>query len=489
MKRRQFASPLPILRPRVSARMLRQLQTAALLHPSRPHHTKTTDKQRHYWILWRSRPCHAVIPPGVGRPPPQSQSLTSTRHPMTTLSDRLTGRKHLPALDGLRGVAILAVMVLHFSALGHWVPATSVDRFVAALASGGWIGVDLFFVLSGFLITGILRDNRGQPHYFQNFYARRALRIFPLYYGALVVYFVVLPTAAPHHEAVEKLTRGAGWYWSYLANVQIAVGGWGATSSFVDHFWSLAVEEQFYLVWPFLVFMLSRRAMLRLCVVMVASALLVRTALFANDAAMAAYVLTPSRMDALAVGAMISLAARDGKSFPVLARAARPVLGLAVAVVAAVWWIQGGPSVAEPLMGTVGLTALSLVFGSLLVLTLASPESAALSRGLRSRPLRVLGRYSYALYVVHAPVALLLPSIGISAAVLPPLFGLTLPGQLAFTGVACIVSLGAAYLSWHLFEKHFLKLKDRFAEAPARAAVSGPAHVGAPSLPVAAAGD
>ena len=160
--------------------------------------------------------------------------------------------RHLPALDGLRGCAVLMVMLFHFtSALSH--PVSLGGAAVRKLFSGGWVGVDLFFVLSGYLITGILFDAKGADdegegrrasprRYFGAFYGRRALRIFPLYYGALALLFVVVPAAlslagrAPSAEYAE-LVRTQGWFWSYLVNyVAIHPDPYG-----VGHFWSLAI--------------------------------------------------------------------------------------------------------------------------------------------------------------------------------------------------------------------------------------------------------
>jgi peptidoglycan/LPS O-acetylase OafA/YrhL len=140
---------------------------------------------------------------------------------------------HIPALDGLRGMAILAVMAFHFG-LGA-IP------YAGGLFSAGWAGVDLFFVLSGFLITGILSDARGLPSFFTSFYARRALRIFPLYFGVLAVVFLtipkVLPTAAVHFQG----PGGQRPFWLYYSNFAVYFYGWPAHP--VSHFWSLAVEE------------------------------------------------------------------------------------------------------------------------------------------------------------------------------------------------------------------------------------------------------
>src|SRR5579862_7894518 len=142
---------------------------------------------------------------------------------------------HYPALDGLRGVAILSVMVEHLAP--------------RLLAGGGWVGVDLFFVLSGFLITGVLLDGKDDPHRGRTFYVRRALRIFPLYYATLaLITFGPLAKALALGLSAQTL----GWYWIYGTNWQIALG-MAHIGGPIAYFWSLAVEEQFYLIWPLII--------------------------------------------------------------------------------------------------------------------------------------------------------------------------------------------------------------------------------------------
>ena len=165
-------------------------------------------------------------------------------------------RRHIPVLDGLRGLAVVLVLLFHLDRLSG---AAWPDRVLARLFGAGWVGVDLFFVLSGFLITGILVDTAAQRNFFRNFYARRALRIFPLYYALLVVGFAVYPTFAPaiHADRDWRLfLDGQWWFWSYLANIRLAAVG-GAPMNF-GHLWSVAIEEQFYLVWPLLLLLAWR---------------------------------------------------------------------------------------------------------------------------------------------------------------------------------------------------------------------------------------
>lgn len=163
---------------------------------------------------------------------------------------------HFAALDGLRGCAVLAVVLLHAtSSLQH--PATIAGGAIKKLFSCGWIGVDLFFVLSGFLITGILVDAKGRPRYFRTFYWRRSLRILPLYYGLLVVLFVIAPAVAgPAWRAGALPSSGQAWYWLHLQNF---VSLRNETAGYLGNLWSLAIEEQFYLVWAPLILITDRR--------------------------------------------------------------------------------------------------------------------------------------------------------------------------------------------------------------------------------------
>ncbi len=163
--------------------------------------------------------------------------------------------KRVPALDGLRGLAILAVVEFHFAE--GLTNASRPESAIYNVFRTGWLGVDLFFVLSGFLITGILSNSKGTPGYFRNFYWRRALRIFPPYYAFLFVFGVLYPLA--RHRPLDA----PWWHWTYLTNVAIAAG---LPVNSCSHFWSLAIEEQFYLLWPLLIYMLSRKAAMNACI-------------------------------------------------------------------------------------------------------------------------------------------------------------------------------------------------------------------------------
>src|SRR6185295_3788466 len=172
---------------------------------------------------------------------------------------------HMDALDGLRGLAIVLVLLVHF--VGDDTPHGTLERWATRLANYGTWGVDLFFVLSGFLITGILYDSKTKAHYFRNFYVRRTLRIFPLYYGVLFALFVLLPVVPlAYPSGLSESLGHQAWLWSYASNLYVSLKGTWAALPYVSHFWSLAVEEHFYLVWPIVVLAFAKRTLLAICV-------------------------------------------------------------------------------------------------------------------------------------------------------------------------------------------------------------------------------
>ncbi|MBS0244284.1 MAG: acyltransferase, partial [Proteobacteria bacterium] len=181
---------------------------------------------------------------------------------------------HIPALDGIRGLAVIMVLLFHFICAAT--PLNNIEALVIRFFNYGAYGVELFFVLSGFLITGILYDARSKPNYFKNFYIRRTLRIFPLYYGVLFLTFVVAPLIPwLSGPTLSYMAEHQAWAWLYATNVFIAIKGYWAYA-YLEHFWSLSVEEHFYLFWPFLVYWLApspRRLMAASLAVAAASAM------------------------------------------------------------------------------------------------------------------------------------------------------------------------------------------------------------------------
>jgi peptidoglycan/LPS O-acetylase OafA/YrhL len=209
---------------------------------------------------------------------------------------------HFPALDSLRGLAILMV-ICHNGLIMERPNPPFAEGWVHYILNEGWVGVLLFFVLSGFLITGILLDSVDKPHAMRHFLVRRALRIFPLYYGFLLLTFVVLPIVGMQPTSYAAQAPHQIWLWTYLDNWSNALG---SHPDALPHFWSLSVEEQFYLMWPWLVIGLRTPSRVAIaCLVVAAIGVASRVAaLGAGLEPDAVYEMTTSRLDALALGGL-----------------------------------------------------------------------------------------------------------------------------------------------------------------------------------------
>jgi peptidoglycan/LPS O-acetylase OafA/YrhL len=404
--------------------------------------------------------------------PKDDQPLTLKQHDSrTTLATFLVSAPreyvrfprgtYLPALDGIRGVAILLVMLNHFTMYGMGKPTTFIDSLFYVVATAGWCGVDLFFVLSGFLITGNLLDAKGGEHFFRNFYMRRILRIFPLYYGFLILFFFWLPHITSVGDNFRLLLDQQGWYWSYLVNLPIAFQGWPRLYV-IAHFWSLAVEEQFYLLWPLVVFWSQGRRLMMICLVCFVTAFGMRLGFVLAGYPLAPYVLTPARMDSLTVGAFLALVVRQPNGLLSLSRWIWPVGGAAAATLGAIFVRNRGLSITGTMEQTIGYSLLAVMFGALLIVAVNSPGGHALGKIFAHPVLTFFGRYSYGLYVFHYPIVLLMKKNLLGESGLPIFLGSKLPAQVLFLTAATGISVSLAWISWHLYEAQFLKLKVLF---------------------------
>jgi peptidoglycan/LPS O-acetylase OafA/YrhL len=386
---------------------------------------------------------------------------------------------HLPALDGLRGLAIIAVIVCHVNVVtGGPFAAGRITGPLSTVFAWGWVGVNLFFVLSGFLITGILYDAKGSVGFFRNFYARRALRIMPLYYGFL--FCIVVMNRLHCLRAVWLSPEGLASLASYTYNFRFALTGHGLGD--LHHFWSLAVEEHFYLIWPLAVWALRRRSLMRLCLVAAAASFLLRVILILSGVRpLAAFYITPCRLDGLLAGAWVALAWRDQADWmPLRRRAGQLVMGsgcllLGIALgqrhfVPDVDLRTQNAAVDGSLVITVGIAALAVLFSGLVVLAVDAAQDSRWQRLLETAVMRAIGKYSYAIYVLHSLILLATLQL-LSPLSRVPAY-LVKPAVVIWTLAA---SFAAAWLSYHLYEKHFLRLKRHFAyREPASKAVTGP---------------
>ena len=387
-------------------------------------------------------------------------------------SDPISVRR-LAVLDGLRGTAILMVMSYHLWGL---VPGFTLqhstarlDVYLGHVFGSGWSGVDLFFVISGFLLTGNLFDARGSTTYFRSFYARRFLRLFPLYYAFLLVLLFIVPLipALTGVLQIDALRKVQWFYWTYTVNI---AGALQATAEKIplahSHIWSLALEEQFYLVWPAIVlYGGDRRRLMRLFLVVMGAALVSRW-LFTLDLASgifrenAAYSLLPCRMDTFALGGYLALAVRGETDEVARLRRLGPIL-----VAGAVLGLAGiylGWHTLKPFenpMSTIGFSFLTAGFGGLLAIVLDAKSGTVLHTLFGSRPLVTAGKYSYGLYMVHLAVAFALMPHVVGTWWMKPVYGSFFFANLGFLTLAGTLSLAVAWVSWHLIEKRALALK------------------------------
>jgi len=370
----------------------------------------------------------------------------------------------LPTLDGLRAIAILLVVPHNLDLIATFDGA----QLVVAALHRGWIGVQLFFVLSGFLITGILLDARDAPDYYRSFFVRRALRIFPLYYATLLVLFVLLPAlglvpASFKCDAMVELS-----YWTYFSNWY---GPFHQGPDPVSHFWSLALEEQFYLLWPFVIHRRSAGWVMRLCLAIAAASLLLRVVmLLAGTPAQAIYQFLVTRMDALALGGAAAAAFRVPSAASWTLDHRRFLLGASLLSLVAGAVLSRGYNLTHPVTLSLGFTFLAVGFALLVAAVVAADllGAAGWPAALRWSFLRRVAKYSYAMYVLSVPLHFLVGKPVLSALGLAA--GNSILVDLAYIIVGTALSFLAAAASFHLLEVHFLNLKDRFAP-PLRAGV------------------
>lgn len=363
----------------------------------------------------------------------------------------------IPGLDGLRAIAFLLVFALHTGYL-----------------EVGWVGVSLFYVLSGFLITGILLDMKkalASKEYFFKFYGRRFLRIFPLYYFYLLVVVILCSwlVSVPYRPRYMQIPLDQIRYAAlYVYDFFFATAAF-KFSNFLDHFWSLSVEEQFYILWPFLILRVPDRALKKLFLAFIILGPVFRLTFYfihasgvfrflVENPAQAIYPLPFSHMDAFAMGAYISRFGipKARQQFwillllvPLTGFAAQYLATGATGPVSAFGYPLLLPNAYQFIWGY------SLVDYLFTVLIYGVAREGWLIRFLEVRPLGYLGRISYGLYVYHFPIVWFagrMVDYGVSPPLLKPLTAV----------VSLVATILIASLSFFLLERPALNLKDRF---------------------------
>jgi peptidoglycan/LPS O-acetylase OafA/YrhL len=368
-----------------------------------------------------------------------------------------TAENHVLALDGLRGLAILLVLYHHL----FWSNPNSGNRifdFLNAIRASAFVGVNLFFALSGFLITGILLDTVTSPNFFKTFYARRTLRIFPLYYGVLLS---LLLLTRPLHFVWN------GWQYfflTYTANLVLWTRGPLMLHGIsIDHFWSLQVEEQFYLVWPLILYRVrSLRSLIHLSLIACVTVLLIRIVLVAGHSYQhniyLPYSPTFSCVDNLLFGCCLCALLRTSLRQQVLDSAPRLFALCALVLTGAAMLNHGLDWKTSIFIPTLGFSLIGIASASLIAMSL---QPGSRTKQLFNHPiLRFFGKYSYGLYVFHYPIHCVLTRpvrVFIDAH-----FHMKVVGVIAAAIVVFIASTLVAVLSYQFYESPFLKLKKHF---------------------------
>jgi peptidoglycan/LPS O-acetylase OafA/YrhL len=377
-----------------------------------------------------------------------SYKLTPQRMPESECPPEPLIRKSMPELDTLRGIAVLGVLFLHgFSWRYGNLRFTAAARVFMLLTQPGWIGVNLFFVLSGFLISGILLDSKNHPHYYRRFYTRRALRILPAYYSLLVLLALL-------HQATASFLALSFFY---LANLTDFFG----VAMDYGPLWSLAVEEHFYIVWPAIVLRFRART---LAIFLMATCVLVPIARviafrYHHGAGLDWY--TWFVADGLATGSLLAivLRARIQRKQVVIAT----WLLLTLVPVVALAGAPFGILTAQRLLGAAfQYTLVNLFFAGFLLLFLHVGTSAQ-KNYVNNSVLRFFGYISYGVYLIHFLVFRLYDLFANN-------FWPGLQPTADHFSLVCVrfvvvaaASTGLAYLSRKYYEERFLRLKDRFA--------------------------
>lgn len=379
--------------------------------------------------------------------------------------------RYMPSLDGLRFLAYLAVFLFHADLiLRMWSPAPEVI-LPLKLFGIGWIGVDVFFVLSGYLITAGILVNIDSPSFLRNFYTKRVLRIFPLYYLTCVFGLVIAPAVLPSAfaEAHKQLLEHWPVYFANVQNWWVSLGG--KRAYYLGHFWSLAIEEQFYLFWPVALLLMRRtKFVVPICIVLIVLVIAGRVAvqfLFGTHAKFYLHFATTARVDALFIGCILALCWHPNAAPPPLESVLKfslPTLTVAIYFLATFWPVAPFGDFATQ---SIGYTIIAL--GSAGIIALLQLPRA--NRTFLANPVMVyLGRISYGLYVFHWPVMYCFKSLfdayewhGNIAAIV-------------FVLLSFVVTLALAAISYHAFERRFLKLRPKQAriEPDSRPAPASP---------------
>jgi peptidoglycan/LPS O-acetylase OafA/YrhL len=363
-------------------------------------------------------------------------------------------------LDGVRGFALAMVLWLHCFLVN---PTSVVARLANSIGGSMFISLDLFFVLSGFLITGILIRTRESPHRARNFYVRRVLRIFPAYYLVLIFIFLIYPMFyAPLRQTHAE--KESIYFFFYVQNLRYTWTGGRPAWPGLEHLWSMAVEEQFYLLWPIIVWCTPPNMVARLCAGVIAASVAIKLALLAVGATVnQVYLPTYCRLEGLAAGAgLAALWLTHG-----VRRTPRwlNVVGLTTTI-CLLWLIfrKSGTKVNPKDLVAHTITATG-AFSWMIFAAVTSSPDAAIRRFFRNKVLCFLGRYSYGIYLLHYVVYWQVKYFVLDALGSKP--NGDNPSAI-IAGIAIIaITIALALVMYHIYEAPVLRLKRFFTSSSA----------------------
>jgi len=388
----------------------------------------------------------------IGSKAMKAQGHAPQEKPKSPLA--VSGR--IPELDGLRGMAIFLVLIFHCftSGVGESYPnPLSFLRYATRLT---WTGVDLFFVLSGFLIGGILLDARGSSRYFHVFYIRRACRILPAYLTFLIVMVACYRYFYPYHRLlVEPVFQSTMPWYSYLTLTQ---NFWMATRNspgapVLAITWSLAVEEQFYLTLPAIIRYIPPHRLLYVLLAGIFFAPILRTTMLLEFAHVngAVFTLLPCRMDSLLLGVLIALLLRRDSIWAFTIAHGRWLWGLLGGLALGIPFFNLDAGTTSLRSATIGYDWFALFYATTLVIAVTQ-ANCILGRLLRVPWLRGLGGVAYLTYLIHTAVFIIVMAVFRHHGNI-----YWSGGDLAASGGAMLLSVAIAKVSWELFEKKIVR--------------------------------
>lgn len=362
------------------------------------------------------------------------------------MTELTANRAHYPALDGLRGVASLLVVIYHnFGFVNHYF-------------FFGWLGLDIFFVLSGFLITDILLKTIGSGNFLRNFYARRILRVFPLYYLSLIVFLVILPRIDTLPIHLDYFVTNQVWLWTYLQNWLYIFYSHHSENA-LNHLWSLAVEEQFYLLWPLVVLCLRKTNYLLIFILLLLLFTIgLRWWVWTQHLEDLAYynLYTFTRIDGICIGCIVALLQKINMKF--LEKNTSIVIFVFAGLNFLFYFLNLRYDDSLPYLAIIGYTTFAMIFG-LLVYDIVSIGTPIYRTIFNISFLKFFGRISYGCYIIHWPLYLIIsPFLRDWAAHYWSAFS----ANFFASAIATILAYLLGYLSYRYFEMKFLVLKKHF---------------------------